>query len=40
MLDELMRWRNAIAHNDFDPATFGPNPVCCTSLKSGLGGAP
>lgn len=27
LLDELMRWRNAIAHNDFDPATFGPNPV-------------
>jgi hypothetical protein len=27
LLDELMRWRNAIAHNDFDPAVFGPNPV-------------
>jgi len=27
LLDELMRWRNAIAHNDFDPATFGANPV-------------
>jgi hypothetical protein len=26
-LDELMRWRNAIAHHDFDPAIFGPNPV-------------
>lgn len=24
MLDDLMRWRNAIAHNDFDPAAF-PN---------------
>jgi hypothetical protein len=27
MLDELTLWRNAIAHNDFDPATFGTNPV-------------
>lgn len=27
MLDELMDWRNAIAHNDFDPAKFGPDPV-------------
>ena len=27
MLDELMAWRNAIAHNDFDPAVFGPDPV-------------
>lgn len=27
LLDELMRWRNAIAHNDFDPALFGPDPV-------------
>jgi hypothetical protein len=27
LLDELMRWRNAIAHNDFDPAVLGPNPV-------------
>jgi hypothetical protein len=27
MLDELMVWRNAIAHNDFDPAVFGPNPT-------------
>jgi hypothetical protein len=27
LLDELMRWRNAIAHNDFDPAAFGPHPV-------------
>jgi hypothetical protein len=27
LLDELMEWRNAIAHNDFDPATFGPDPV-------------
>jgi hypothetical protein len=27
LLDELIRWRNAIAHNDFDPAIFGPNPV-------------
>lgn len=27
MLDELMKWRNAIAHNDFNPAEFGPNPV-------------
>lgn len=26
-LDELMRWRNAIAHNDFDPALFGPDPT-------------
>lgn len=26
-LDELMRWRNAIAHHDFDPAIFGSNPV-------------
>jgi len=26
-LDELMQWRNAIVHNDFDPATFGPDPV-------------
>lgn len=22
-----MRWRNAIAHNDFDPANFSPHPV-------------
>jgi hypothetical protein len=27
LLDELMQWRNAIAHNDFDPAEFGPDPV-------------
>jgi hypothetical protein len=27
MLSELMIWRNAIAHNDFDPALFGANPV-------------
>lgn len=27
MLDELMAWRNAIAHNDFDPAVFGPDPT-------------
>lgn len=27
LLDELMEWRNAIAHNDFDPARFGPNPT-------------
>jgi hypothetical protein len=27
LLDELMEWRNAIAHNDFDPARFGANPV-------------
>jgi hypothetical protein len=27
LLDELMRWRNAIAHNDFDPTIFGPDPV-------------
>lgn len=27
LLDELMRWRNAIAHNDFDPAEFGPDPT-------------
>jgi len=27
MLDELMTWRNAIAHNDFDPDVFGPNPA-------------
>jgi hypothetical protein len=27
LLDELMAWRNAIAHNDFDPAVFGPDPV-------------
>jgi len=27
MLDELMAWRNVIAHNDFDPAVFGPDPV-------------
>lgn len=27
MLDELMAWRNAIAHNDFDPAVFGPAPI-------------
>jgi hypothetical protein len=27
LLDELILWRNAIAHNDFDPAVFGPNPV-------------
>jgi len=27
MLDELMAWRNAIAHNDFDPAIFGIDPV-------------
>jgi hypothetical protein len=27
LLDELVRWRNAIAHNDFDPAHFGPDPV-------------
>src|SRR5213592_1263776 len=25
LLDELMAWRNAIAHNDFDPAVFGPD---------------
>jgi hypothetical protein len=22
-----MVWRNAIAHNDFDPAVFGPDPI-------------
>jgi len=27
LLDELVTWRNAIAHNDFDPAVFGPNPT-------------
>lgn len=27
LLDELMRWRNAIAHNDFDPAHFPADPV-------------
>lgn len=27
LLDELVAWRNAIAHNDFDPAIFGNNPV-------------
>jgi hypothetical protein len=27
LLDELMAWRNAIAHNDFDPAIFGLDPV-------------
>jgi hypothetical protein len=27
LLDELMRWRNAIAHNDFHPAVFGPSPI-------------
>ena len=27
MLDELMVWRNAISHNDFDPAVFGPDPA-------------
>ncbi len=27
LLDELMVWRNAIAHNDFDPAVFGPDPI-------------
>ncbi len=26
-LDELMEWRNAIAHNDFPPAVFGSAPV-------------
>ena len=25
LLDELMKWRNAIAHNDFDPNEFGPD---------------
>ena len=27
LLDELMAWRNAVAHNDFDPAAFGPDPI-------------
>lgn len=27
LLDELVAWRNAIAHNDFDPTVFGQNPV-------------
>ena len=27
LLDELMAWRNAIAHHDFDPAVFGPDPM-------------
>lgn len=27
LLDELIAWRNAIAHNDFDPLIFGPDPV-------------
>ena len=27
LLDELMAWRNAIAHNDFDPDVFGPEPI-------------
>lgn len=27
LLDGLVRWRNAIAHNDFDPDHFGPDPV-------------
>jgi hypothetical protein len=27
LLDELMAWRNAIAHNDFDPLIFGSDPV-------------
>jgi hypothetical protein len=27
LLDELMTWRNAIAHNDFDPRVFGPDPT-------------
>ena len=27
LLDELMAWRNAIAHNDFDPDLFGSDPI-------------
>jgi hypothetical protein len=27
LLDELIVWRNAIAHNDFDPSIFGQDPV-------------
>jgi hypothetical protein len=27
LLDELMVWRNAIAHNNFDLAVFGPEPI-------------
>ena len=27
LLDELMGWRNAIAHNDFDPDDFGVDPI-------------
>ncbi len=27
LLDDLIRWRNAIAHDDFEPAVFGPHPV-------------
>jgi hypothetical protein len=27
LLDELIEWRNAIAHQDFDPVRFGTNPT-------------
>jgi hypothetical protein len=39
LLDELIRWRNAIAHNDFDPAIFGPNPVLHLAEVRGWRGA-
>jgi hypothetical protein len=42
LLDELMVWRNAIAHNDFDPAVFGPDPTLhlqkVRRWRSGLNG--
>jgi hypothetical protein len=36
LLDELIRWRNAIAHNDFDPAIFGPHPSAASWGCPGL----
>ena len=35
LLDELNEWRNAIAHQDFDPSKFGPRPTLRLSDVNG-----
>jgi hypothetical protein len=35
LLGELNEWRNAIAHQDFDPSKFGPHPTLRLSEVNG-----